>query len=55
MKAEKEEITCLRDVAGKRSVKTLVQESVKGIKNKSQVQEPLGLGALERNDSGWMD
>ena len=41
MKAEKEETTCLLDVAGKGSVKASVQVPVKGIKDKSPVQEPV--------------
>ena len=39
MKAEPEETTCLLDVAGKCSVKTSVKVPVKGIKDKSAVQE----------------
>ena len=39
MKAEPEETTCLLDVAGKCSVKTSVKVPVKGITDKSAVQE----------------
>ena len=41
MKAEKEETTCLIDVTQRGSVKTSVQVPVKGIKDKSPVQEPV--------------
>ena len=39
MKAEKEETTCLLDVAGKGSVKTSVQVPVKGITDRSPVHK----------------
>ena len=41
MKADKEEKTCVLDVAGKGSFKTSVQVPVKGIKSMSPVQEPV--------------
>ena len=41
IKAEREETTCLLDVAGKGSVKTSAQVPVKGIKSMSPVQEPV--------------
>ena len=41
MKAEKEETTCLLDVAGNGSVKTSVQVLVKGIKDTSPGQKPV--------------
>ena len=41
MKAEKEETTCLLDVAGKGSVKTSVQVPVKGITDRSPVHKPV--------------
>ena len=39
MKAEKKEKTCLLDVAGKGSVKTCVQNTVKNITNRSPVHK----------------
>ena len=41
MMAEKEETTCLIDVTQRGSVKTSVQVPVKGITDKSPVQEPV--------------
>ena len=41
MKAEKEETTCQLDIPGNGIIKTSVQVPVKGIKDKSQVQEPV--------------
>ena len=41
MMAEKEETTCLLDIAGKGSFKTSVQVPVKWMKDKSAVQEPV--------------
>ena len=39
MKAEKEETTCLLDIAGKGSVKTFVKVPVIGITNRSSVHK----------------
>ena len=41
MKAEKEDTTCLLNIAGKGSVKTSVQVPVKGITDRSSVHKPV--------------
>ena len=41
MKAEKEDTTCLLNIAGKGSVKTSVQVPVKGITDTSPVHKPV--------------
>ena len=41
MKAEKEETTCLLDIAGKGSDKTSIKVPVKGIKDRSPVHKPV--------------
>ena len=41
MKAEKEDTTCLLNIAGKGSVKTSVQVSVKGTRDTSPVHKPV--------------
>ena len=41
MKAEKEETTCLLDIAGKGSVKTSIQVPVKGITDRCPVHKPV--------------
>ena len=48
MKAEKEETTCLLDVAGKGSVRTSVKVPVKGITDKSPVHKPVIKGGKEK-------
>ena len=48
MKAEKEETTCLLEIAGKGSVKTSVQVPGKGITDRSPVHKPVIKGGKEK-------
>ena len=55
MKAEKEETTCLLDIAGKGSVKTSVQVPVKGITDRSPVHKPVKRVLGEKEAATWME
>ena len=55
MKAEKKDTTYLLDVAGKGSVKTSVQVTVKDMLDKSPVHKPVIKGSKGKKSAFWME